>query len=112
MKWADLLIVFLGSSAFAALVNQICNHFAKRAERKSGMNKGIRLILKNDIRTQKQTIMNQFLIKYIEQGWIYEDELEDIIIMHECYHNDLGGNGYLDELMKRVKSLPIHGVGV
>ena len=104
MKWADLLIVFLGSSAFAGLVNQICNHFAKRAERKSGMNKGIRLILKNDIRT--------LCIKYIEQGWIYEDELEDIIIMHECYHNDLGGNGYLDELMKRVKSLPIHGVGV
>lgn len=104
MKWADLLIVFLGSSAFAALVNQICNYFAKRAERKSGMNKGIRLILKNDIRT--------LCIKYIEQGWIYEDELEDIIIMHECYHNDLGGNGYLDELMKRVKSLPIHGIGV
>ena len=40
------------------------------------------------------------------------DELEDLISMHSAYHDTLKGNGYLDELMRRVNTLPIKGVGV
>ena len=104
MNWETIIIAILSSGVISALINQIGNYFSKRLEKKSGLNMGMRLIMKDRVR---------FLcIRYIEQGWVYEDELEDLMAMHSCYHNDLGGNGYLDELMRHVKALPIHGVGV
>lgn len=44
---------------------------------------------------------------YISKGSITAEDLEDIIAMHNCYHTDLGGNGFLDNLMEQVKHLPI-----
>lgn len=44
---------------------------------------------------------------YISKGEISSEDLEDIIAMHNCYHTDLGGNGFLDNLMAQVKCLPI-----
>lgn len=96
---ATIAVAIIGSGAFTAIVNAIISTVAKAMEHKSGANAGIRLILKDRIR---------FLALHnIEQGWIYADELEDIIAMHKCYHTDLGGNGYLDTLMERVKQLDI-----
>lgn len=45
--------------------------------------------------------------RYIEQGFVSADDLEDIVAMHKCYHSDLDGNGFLDTLMAQVKALPI-----
>jgi hypothetical protein len=46
---------------------------------------------------------------YIARGYITVEELEDIDLMHEVYHNKekLGGNGFLDALMKTVHSLEV-----
>lgn len=44
---------------------------------------------------------------YIDQGFVIVDDLEDIVEMHKCYHDDLDGNGFLDTLMAQVKALPI-----
>ena len=44
---------------------------------------------------------------YIANGVIAADELEDLIDMHKCYHDDLGGNGFLDSIMEQVHRLPI-----
>ena len=46
---------------------------------------------------------------YIARGYITVDDLEDIDLMHEVYHNKekLGGNGFLDALMKTVHSLEV-----
>ena len=44
---------------------------------------------------------------YISQREISAEDLEDIIAMHCCYHDDLEGNGFLDDLMKQVRALPI-----
>ena len=44
---------------------------------------------------------------YIAKGYIAPDDLEDIIDMHKCYHDDLGGNGFLDSIMEQVHRLPI-----
>ena len=44
---------------------------------------------------------------YISREEITAEELEDLISMHECYHTDLGGNGFLDDLMAQVRHLPI-----
>ena len=44
---------------------------------------------------------------YIANQQITAEELEDIMTMHQCYHNDLGGNGFLDNIMRQVQELPI-----
>lgn len=44
---------------------------------------------------------------YIKQEQISPEDLKDLIDMHKCYHDDLGGNGFLDEIMEQVRHLPI-----
>ncbi len=44
---------------------------------------------------------------YISRGRVTTEELEDLTAMHDCYHNDLSGNGFLDGLMEQVHMLPI-----
>lgn len=44
---------------------------------------------------------------YIAAHEISSEDLEDLIDMHKCYHDDLGGNGFLDEIMEQVRHLPI-----
>ncbi len=41
---------------------------------------------------------------YIERGWVTVEELEDLNMMHEVYHDKdkLDGNGFLDNLMHTV----------
>lgn len=98
-----IIIAILGSGLLSTIVNQVCNAINRKAEARNGVQQGLRLVLKDRLR---------FLcIRYIEQSWIYEDELEDLIAMHDCYHSTLQGNGYLDELMARAKKLEIKGVG-
>ena len=46
-------------------------------------------------------------MRCIKQSWIYEDELDDLITMHRVYHDGLGGNGYLDTLLGKVKALEV-----
>lgn len=46
-------------------------------------------------------------LKYIEQGYIYSNDLEDLIRMHKVYHDKLKGNGFYDTLMASVRALPI-----
>lgn len=44
---------------------------------------------------------------YLAKGEIEFSDLDDLIEMHSCYHNLLGGNGNLNTLMELVKELPI-----
>lgn len=46
---------------------------------------------------------------YIARGYVTLEELEDIDQMHTVYHDQdkLGGNGFLDALMKAVHGLKI-----
>ena len=104
MDVTAIIVAIIGSGLLSTIVNRLFSAIDKRQEQKSGVTHGIRLVLKDRLR---------FLcVRYIEQGWIYEDELDDLVAMHSCYHEVLGGNGYLDELMGRVKALPIKGVGI
>ena len=42
---------------------------------------------------------------YIKRGWISVEEYEDLKRMHSVYHDDLGGNGFLDAIMEEVDKL-------
>lgn len=100
--WVTIVVAILGSGLINTLLNYgITVHERKRSD-EDGTKEASRLLMKNEIRRLCDT--------YISQGWIYEDELEDLIVMHKCYHNKLGGNGFLDEMMLRVKKLEIKGV--
>ena len=51
-------------------------------------------------------------IRYLGQKYVAEKEVDfdDRRIlnrMHDVYHNELGGNGDLDKLMKAVNTLPL-----
>lgn len=99
-----IIVAIIGSG----VINTALNHFLlmkeKAKDEEDGAKEAARLMMKDRLR---------FLcIHYIHQEWIYEDELEDLIAMHNCYHDNLKGNGYLDDLMRRVKNLEIRGIGV
>ena len=42
---------------------------------------------------------------YIRRGWIYMEEYEDLDRMHQVYHDELKGNGFLDAIMSDVRKL-------
>lgn len=42
---------------------------------------------------------------YIKRQWISVEEYEDLKRMHEVYHDDLEGNGFLDNIMVEVNKL-------
>ena len=44
---------------------------------------------------------------FIDDGEVDFDDRQDLVDMHSVYHNELGGNGNPDSLMKKVMELPI-----
>lgn len=95
-----IIAAIVGSGFF----NTLLTYLLSLKDKKNGVQKAARLLMKDRLR---------FLcVHYIEQGWIYEDELEDLVSMHQCYHNELKGNGFLDKQMARVNDLEIRGIGV
>lgn len=60
-------------------------------------------------RAQKITMherIKRLAAKYCETGKISFDDYEIIKQMHQIYHNDLHGNGFLDAVMEDVDRLP------
>ena len=60
-------------------------------------------------RAQKITMherIKRLAAKYCEAGQISFPDYEIIKQMHEIYHNDLHGNGFLDSVMEDVDNLP------
>lgn len=49
-------------------------------------------------------------MKYIERGWITQDEYEDLNKYLYSPYREMGGNGTVERLMTEIKRLPIHHV--
>lgn len=99
-----IVVAIIGSGVLNTLISKLFEIQKSKNNNDKEIRQACRLLMKDRLR---------FLcVHYINQGWIYEDELEDIVAMHKCYHDDLKGNGFLDSLMARVKDLEIRGVGV
>lgn len=49
-------------------------------------------------------------MKYIERGWITQDEYEDLNKYLYLPYVDMGGNGTAERLMVEVKKLPIRHI--
>lgn len=100
----------LGGSAVAAFINAIAAGIRQRRERKynktdgkdkdtEALKAGLKWVLYDRIRFLGQ--------RYIAAGQVDFDDRRILNEMHGCYHNGLGGNGDLDNLMGEVNRLPL-----
>lgn len=124
-----LLLAILGGAAGASLVSgvfgvimwKLNRKAAKedRADERSAINCAARGQEIHDLQTAvdvlilaDRTILYDRIKhlgkSYIAQGYVILEDLEDLDRMHKVYHDPdkLNGNGFLDDLMKAVKSLP------
>ena len=95
----DIIAAAVSSSALSAVIAGIFGVLQGRKNKKDGVSKGVRQLLYDRIKYLGRC--------YISDGTISAEDLEDLMQMHGIYHTDLGGNGYLDNLMEQVKRLPI-----
>ena len=95
----EIIIAIIGSGALSAAISAVVAVINNRQRQRHGVAAGTRMILYDRVK---------FLCKqYIGEGFIAADCLEDLIEMHRIYHDELGGNGYLDALIEQAKKLPI-----
>lgn len=91
--------MLLGSTALSALITGLLANRREKKKKNGGVEAGVRVLLYDKIK--------YLGTKYISDGQVAADALEDIIAMHNTYKQDLGGNGFLDKIMEDVKKLPI-----
>lgn len=101
-----IVVAILGSGALSTLISCIFTTIRQRKEDKKCDNskykkleKGLQAVLYDRIK---------YLCKYhINKRRITVNDLEDLNRMHLVYHNDLEGNGFLNDLMDAVHELPV-----
>ena len=100
----------LGGSAVAALINAVAEGIRQRRKRKydkddgkdkniEALKAGLKWVLYDRIRHLGQ--------RYIAAGYVDFDDRRILNEMHTSYHDGLGGNGDLDNLMSQVNRLPL-----
>lgn len=94
----QIVIAILGSGVLSTIISGLFMLASQKKKKSSALEDGVQKLLYERIK---------FLARrFIAESEISGEDLEDLIAMHESYHN-LGGNGFLDKLMQQVKSLPI-----
>ena len=99
MHLSEYVIAIIGSGALSALITGLIHLREQKLKKDDGIKAGVRILLYDRIKHLGLT--------YIQQGYITADALEDLEHMHEIYHRELNGNGYLDSIMNLVRRLPI-----
>ena len=96
-----IIVAIISSGALSTLISGLFNLWQMRKKKQDGVREGIKILLYDRIKHLGKA--------YIERGYVTSDELEDLTTMHEIYHDPdgLNGNGFLDAIMRNVKSLPI-----
>ena len=84
------------------------NSCAERGQQIKELNRLVEVLVLAD-RTILYDRIKHLGKSYIARGYITVEELEDINLMHDVYHDKdkLGGNGFLDALMKTVHALDV-----
>lgn len=93
------IVTACGGAAVAGIFQIIAlliNNRKKKADKENTVAEGVMVLLQDRIKYLAK--------KYIAEGVISPEDLEDLMRMHTTYKS-LGGNGYLDTLMASVKEL-------
>ena len=96
----EVLLAVIGSSAMASVISGIFSLIKDRKSKDDGLEAGVRILLYDRIK--------HLCLKHCEVGHISADAYEDLVKMHQVYHNNLHGNGFLDSEMTNVGKLPRH----
>lgn len=100
MDWITVLVTLIGafltSSGFWAYINSQNNKHDNKTKLLIGLGHD-RIIFLG--------------MKYIERGWITEDEYENIHDYLYIPYKEAGGNGSAERIMAEVQKLPIHEIG-
>lgn len=96
----EVLLAVIGSSAMASIISGIFSLIKDKKSKDDGLEAGVRILLYDRIK--------HLCLKYCEVGHISADAYEDLVKMHQVYHNNLHGNGFLDSEMTNVGKLPRH----
>lgn len=100
MDWVTVLVTLIGafltSSGFWAYINSRNNKHDNKTKLLIGLGHD-RIIFLG--------------MKYIERGWITEDEYENIHDYLYIPYKEAGGNGSAERIMTEVQKLPIHEIG-
>lgn len=92
----QILTIVLSSGVVSGVVS-IITLIINRKDKNNKQTKGLRILLYDRIKHLGRC--------YIDAGEVSYDDLEDLINMHKVYHDDLGGNGFLDSIMSQVDRL-------
>jgi len=105
-----LILGIMGGSGLAALINQAGEYLREKAKRKAESETDKDKDMEKLKRALKYDMLDR--IRYLGQAYIRDGEIDYddrriLHCMHRSYHEDLGGNGDLDTLMKEVDLLPL-----
>ena len=110
MEVSELLAIALGGGFSAALVSGIIQlalwRLNRKATKEDAETKGEKDI-KAAVRVLLYDRIKHLGRNYIVKGCVSAEDLEDLMSMHKIYHDELDGNGFLDNVMVQVKKLPI-----
>lgn len=94
----EVLIAIISSGVLVTILNFVLNLIKDWYDRKNGLRAAMRILLDDRLCHLGE--------KYIQQGYITQEQLKVFTKMHQAYKN-LGGNGYHKTLMKRIEELPL-----
>ena len=115
----ETLLAILGGGAGSALVGGIfaliqwrLNRRAAKEDRTAEEGQDLKRLVNVLVEADRTILYDRIKHlgkSYIARGYITVEELEDIDLMHGVYHDKdkLGGNGFLDALMKTVHALDV-----
>ncbi|MCD8364703.1 MAG: hypothetical protein LUC83_02590 [Clostridiales bacterium] len=96
----EIVVAIIGSGALSAVISGVFAIAQTKKTKKDGVTAGVQQLLYDRIK---------YLCKsHLDRGYIATNDLDDLERMHEIYHDDLDGNGFLTDLMDNVRRLPVH----
>lgn len=117
----EIIIALLTGGVLVSIINGVMQLIMWRKNRKAqkedkveqdvdGRLKAIENTMAVIVQSQKYMLYDRIRFlgqSYIKDGDVDFDDRRILADMHNVYHNGLGGNGDLDNLMKEVNALPL-----
>lgn len=93
-----IIIAIISSGAFTTLINAVLNYINKRNEAKSNVNKALMCLLGYELKSECRRLIKENQADF--------EDLEQLDELNNLYHQ-MGGNGYVKNLMSKVLSLEV-----
>lgn len=106
---SEIIIAVIGSGVLSVIVSGVFQLISKKMDDKKEKNDETQAQLASMSVALQEIMLDRIKHvggQYILKGYARLSEIEDLQRMHTAYKN-LGGNGFADEVMSKVKALPV-----